>query len=63
MSKTTTFTRKGPDGKTQTRIAHSPAEAVQLRFAGWKEATDEAKNKQAKTGPAGEEPKTTTPSK
>lgn len=32
-----TFTRKRGDGSTATRVAHSQAEAVSLRFEGWTE--------------------------
>ncbi len=47
MAKTTTFTRTR-DGVTSTRIAHTPAEAVALRFAGWREVTDAVRIKTAK---------------
>lgn len=50
----TTFTRT-KDGQTKTRIAHTQAEAVALRFAGWKEA-DAAKAKQVKDNAAKNEP-------
>lgn len=43
-----TFTRTKPDGTKQTRVAHTPAEAVKLRFEGWKEVTDAARSKQAR---------------
>ncbi len=32
----TTFTRT-ENGRTRTRVAHTPAEAVRLRFDGWTE--------------------------
>lgn len=35
-----TFVRKHPEtGKTQERVAYSPAEAVKFRFDGWTEQT------------------------
>lgn len=46
MSKPTTFSRT-VDGKTETRLAHTPADAVKFRFEGWREVADEAKTKTA----------------
>lgn len=47
-----TFTKK-VDGKERTRVANTPAEAVQLRFNGWKEVPTTP----AKASPASEKAK------
>ncbi len=49
MAKPITFTRKGEDGRTHTRIAYTPAEAVQMRFDGWKEESEPVKTLKAPT--------------
>lgn len=41
------FTRQGDDGKTLERVAHTPAEAVKLRFDGWREKKSAASSKTA----------------
>ncbi len=46
MSKAATTFSRTVDGRTQTRIAYSPDEAVKLRFDGWREVADETKTKQ-----------------
>jgi hypothetical protein len=45
------FTRNDDEGKSRTRYAHTPAEAVKLRYDGWTE-TDKPKANKATSAKA-----------
>ncbi len=51
MAKPIAFTRKDENGREHTRIAYTPAEAVRMRFDGWKQVPEPVKTLKP---PAGE---------